>query len=445
MVLASIWFFFIARNGGFHFKKGDWDEYKSTVMRRKGPDGKTLSNATTSTQLGGGSVVHNQSHGTDTATNTTSSSGYTDKEEMREVTAGMGIRGGGTRPHSNRYDTKRRDPELREYRHEKAARVGGLNRAHDGSHFDYTATEPSEAQAPLNAKDKKAAKKEQERREKERKQREREEAKARAAEAKREKDASKRDAKKDKAAAKAKGNDQKNASHGKPTMIASYDDNASQAHPAAVLAAASAAGASPRQKNSHQQRRSHPSAAYSFTAGDDDDAATTVSNPFTNPYSDISSVHSHVSRGSSNNQQHSARSASYYSHYRPHAEPAGDHHRQRTRHTPSPRHSNPPSRQSSPRKQHRAERVQSRDWAQAPASVPPEGNDSDLGTKSYPCYIPGLSSAGSVGVGESVSQVGGPAGYAGRSGRGDGGRAANGYRRGAAGSRRRDSLSDSDG
>src|SRR5215472_10762564 len=52
MVLASVWFFFYARNGGFHWKKGDWEEYKSTVLRRKGPDGKTLSNATKSTKLG---------------------------------------------------------------------------------------------------------------------------------------------------------------------------------------------------------------------------------------------------------------------------------------------------------------------------------------------------------------------------------------------------------
>src|ERR1700759_5337911 len=31
--LAAIWFFFWARNGGFKFQEGDWDDYKSTVLR----------------------------------------------------------------------------------------------------------------------------------------------------------------------------------------------------------------------------------------------------------------------------------------------------------------------------------------------------------------------------------------------------------------------------
>ena len=38
-VLAGIWFFFWAKNGGFVWRKGDWEDYKSTVLRRKGPDG----------------------------------------------------------------------------------------------------------------------------------------------------------------------------------------------------------------------------------------------------------------------------------------------------------------------------------------------------------------------------------------------------------------------
>ncbi|KAH4794668.1 hypothetical protein HBH62_013870, partial [Parastagonospora nodorum] len=64
MTLTAIWFFFWAKNGGFKFRgKDDWEDYKSTVLRRKGPDGKTLSNATKSTRLGGGSVVHGGSYG----------------------------------------------------------------------------------------------------------------------------------------------------------------------------------------------------------------------------------------------------------------------------------------------------------------------------------------------------------------------------------------------
>lgn len=56
-VITAIWFFFITPNGGFVFKEGDWEDYKSTVLRRKGPNGTTLSGATESTDLGGGSVV----------------------------------------------------------------------------------------------------------------------------------------------------------------------------------------------------------------------------------------------------------------------------------------------------------------------------------------------------------------------------------------------------
>src|ERR1051326_4131689 len=135
MVLASIWFFFWARNGGFKFRKGDWDEYKSTVLRRKGPDGKTLSNATRSTKLGGGSVVHGGSYGHEDTTSVgyTDSTGYTDKDEMHEVDLGRGIRGGGGRTQRSGYKKAHtKDPELREYRQEKAARVGGINRQHDG-------------------------------------------------------------------------------------------------------------------------------------------------------------------------------------------------------------------------------------------------------------------------------------------------------------------------
>jgi hypothetical protein len=33
-VVTGIWFFFWAKNGGFYFKENDWDDYKSTVVRR---------------------------------------------------------------------------------------------------------------------------------------------------------------------------------------------------------------------------------------------------------------------------------------------------------------------------------------------------------------------------------------------------------------------------
>ncbi|KAH9219741.1 hypothetical protein DL95DRAFT_383932, partial [Leptodontidium sp. 2 PMI_412] len=62
-VITGIWFFFWAKNGGFYFKENDWEDYKSTVLRRKGPNGTTLSGATESTDLGGGSVVHGEKGG----------------------------------------------------------------------------------------------------------------------------------------------------------------------------------------------------------------------------------------------------------------------------------------------------------------------------------------------------------------------------------------------
>lgn len=59
-IVTGIWFFFWAKNGGFYFKDNDWEEYKSTVLRRKGPNGTTLSGATATTDLGGGSIVHGE-------------------------------------------------------------------------------------------------------------------------------------------------------------------------------------------------------------------------------------------------------------------------------------------------------------------------------------------------------------------------------------------------
>jgi len=119
-VIASIWFFFWAKNGGFHWRKRDWDDYKSTVLRRKGPDGKTLSNATKSTRLGGGSVVGSA------ATEETTS--YRDKGETNDGRR-KERRRNGERKH-NRHNKE--DKDVRAYREEKPAKVGGLNRAPDG-------------------------------------------------------------------------------------------------------------------------------------------------------------------------------------------------------------------------------------------------------------------------------------------------------------------------
>ncbi|MCJ1329866.1 hypothetical protein MMC10_006547 [Thelotrema lepadinum] len=139
-VLASIWFFFWAKNGGFRWRKNDWSDYKSTVLRRKGPNGTTLSNATRSTKLGDGSIVGSQGSMSDI------------------VSEKAGIRGGGGRGHlpnkKSKAQTKnqrnrskgkknKEDADVRAYRHEKVAKVGGLNREAEGSYHEWTNTAPS--------------------------------------------------------------------------------------------------------------------------------------------------------------------------------------------------------------------------------------------------------------------------------------------------------------
>ncbi|KAL8660425.1 MAG: hypothetical protein Q9202_006552 [Teloschistes flavicans] len=135
LVLASIWFFFWAKNGGFHFKKGDWDEYKSTVLRRKGPNGTTLSGATRSTKLGGGSIVADGSRDGDF-------------EDIPINEKGGGKKAKKAKRAAPRGSKNNHDEDVRAYRHEKPARVGGLNREPDASyHHTYTATEPTETTA----------------------------------------------------------------------------------------------------------------------------------------------------------------------------------------------------------------------------------------------------------------------------------------------------------
>lgn len=177
-VVAGIWFFFWARNGGFYFKQTDWDDYKTAVLRRRGPNGTLISGATESTNLGGGSVYKDvaDDDGKTTITESTGLSGITagasdiaareKREEKRvkrqrerdarkkhdkkrsEVSSGTG---------ASEYDEKQQQQrrrvgedgevqdevaemqardELRNYRHEKAARVGGLNKQSEGSSWD---------------------------------------------------------------------------------------------------------------------------------------------------------------------------------------------------------------------------------------------------------------------------------------------------------------------
>lgn len=136
-MLASIWFFFWAKNGGFHFRQGDWEGYKSTVLRRKGANGKTLSGATSrSTALGGGGgSVFAQG-------------------EAEEENVGVEARGG-MRGKKGKGGKIRIDADVRAYRHEKPARVGGINRAADGSYrtdrADVTDSGNYSARIPLSS------------------------------------------------------------------------------------------------------------------------------------------------------------------------------------------------------------------------------------------------------------------------------------------------------
>lgn len=165
-VVGIIWFFFWAKNGGFQFRKGDWDEYKSTVLRRKGPNGTTLSNATKSTILGGGSVVGD---------------GYSDKDDitrdgtmteaMTETMTDLSseapiIQEKRSRKLKKETAKERKvreaaeatwegghDDDVRAYRHEKPARVGGLNKDSDAQYYgtDYTETDRTGSETNSNS------------------------------------------------------------------------------------------------------------------------------------------------------------------------------------------------------------------------------------------------------------------------------------------------------
>ncbi|KAI1656672.1 hypothetical protein F4813DRAFT_390379 [Daldinia decipiens] len=168
LVCTGIWFFFWAKNGGFYFKEDDWDDYKSTVLRRKGPNGTILSNATATTQLGGGSVYKDVDDGrTEYTGGLTQISGDTGST-LTGITAGASDlsarerrrqkRERKDREREKKKDRRNRDKagrrvgedgvlvdeqaeaeakdQLRAYRNEKAARVGGINKESEGSTWD---------------------------------------------------------------------------------------------------------------------------------------------------------------------------------------------------------------------------------------------------------------------------------------------------------------------
>ncbi|GAB7350121.1 hypothetical protein MBLNU459_g0785t1 [Dothideomycetes sp. NU459] len=386
MIVVSIWFFFHAKNGGFVWQNGDWDDYKSTVLRRKGPDGKTLSNATKSTKLGGGSIVAHQarwaaksvvgydekgrkgilgkrgfgnSHSVtyrDTFSDVSGSRADDMSEAMSQIGRDPRIRGGGGRTkgpasaagghHANRY----RDRDVRDYRHEKAATVGGMNRQADGSHFGYsdrseTMTEISDrSTAPILTK------------------KEKEDKKRTKAERRAHEEAARMERKWRKEAELA------------AAALAHEHEQASASKPKSKAKAPAASPSKPPTSAKRERRGSRSNSPqkrdYSFSRGDDDGASTVPSS--------------------------TTRSASYYEAYRPRAERS-----ERAAERGASR-----SRHSSPTKKNQYRRCAESD-----------AGSSDTGTKIYEHKIRG-----------------GPA-----KGRGGGGRdVMAGYRRGM------DSLADSD-
>ncbi|KAK3350858.1 hypothetical protein B0H65DRAFT_100782 [Neurospora tetraspora] len=182
IVIGCVWFFFWAKNGGFYFREDDWDDYKSTVMRRKvGPNGTIYTDATPSTILGGGSVYKDvaDDDGMTEMDNTTIVSATTGITGITGITGGVSDIYGREKRRKKR-EQKERDKErrreekarekedkkrskrkvgtdgimideeaealaqeqLRNYRSEKPARVGGINVASEASEWDGS-TNPS--------------------------------------------------------------------------------------------------------------------------------------------------------------------------------------------------------------------------------------------------------------------------------------------------------------
>lgn len=169
-VLTGIWFFFWAKNGGFHFRQNDWDDYKSTVLRRTGPNGTILSNVTPSTNLGGGSVYKEyvDDDGQTVVTESTNLTGITagasdiasrekrrkkqdkrDRERAKrgKQTSSRHVGGDGVEDDEAERAAKK---ELRNYRHERAARVGGMNKQSEGSQWDGSTNAGTESNVSTN-------------------------------------------------------------------------------------------------------------------------------------------------------------------------------------------------------------------------------------------------------------------------------------------------------
>ncbi|KAG9683862.1 hypothetical protein KCU95_g2319, partial [Aureobasidium melanogenum] len=183
IVIASIWFFFHAKNGGFHWQQGDFEDWKSTVLRRKDANGNTIYSARSvvsrpskAERLAARSVVGYDEKGrkgimairgfggshsvyySDGFTQYSGDDALTSVSRNNEKKPK--IRGGYMEaPTSTDHSRRYRDRDLRDYKHEKPARVGGMNRSADGTQYDYSdrsetvsqVTESTSSAAPILA------------------------------------------------------------------------------------------------------------------------------------------------------------------------------------------------------------------------------------------------------------------------------------------------------
>lgn len=181
MVLGGIWFFFWAKNGGFKWQEGDWDDYKSTVLRRKGPDGKTLYSSSSKSS----SVTHEQKQRAVWAAKSviavdqtgrkgimgkrgfgnTHSCAYRDdftnyEGEYRDNVTVVTRELSGRKKHLSRHGSINEAPvprgngqyDMKQYRSERPAEVGGMNRRAEGSNFEFSGSEAMSADGARKSK-----------------------------------------------------------------------------------------------------------------------------------------------------------------------------------------------------------------------------------------------------------------------------------------------------
>ncbi|KAI6247132.1 hypothetical protein HI914_04970 [Erysiphe necator] len=164
-VITAFWFFFRAKNGGFEvITKSHWDNYKKSVVARSVRTGQSLSNATLSTKLGGGSIYHSEKSANSNQSKKKKSriKNGQDQKIKRKLNTEEGTVLSSDMSQVTRFTEKYRDErrkKLREknintdmesiigeldhsalddliaYRHEKPARVGGLNIESEASAF----------------------------------------------------------------------------------------------------------------------------------------------------------------------------------------------------------------------------------------------------------------------------------------------------------------------